>query len=150
MAEDSRLVTDFDLNIKGTSNLSGLVITGTITAAADGTASKQHLLTLIHFIVILVIGTSDFQTLDGIRVLGNSANIELFTTNDEITLEYDDRISLNFSPDDANIITFVENAGEYIRDKARVNIIDNDGKFVDVALELQNLMQNLILYRTAD
>ena len=39
--EDERLDTMFQLNVKGLG--SGLVVSGTITAAADGTASKHYL-----------------------------------------------------------------------------------------------------------
>ena len=41
--EDGRLDTRFQLNVKGTTTFAGaLVVTGLITAAADGTASKHH------------------------------------------------------------------------------------------------------------
>ncbi|CAI8008867.1 hypothetical protein GBAR_LOCUS6036 [Geodia barretti] len=70
--EEGRILdTSFQLNIKGTTQFGGaLVVPGLITAAADGTAS-----------------TSDFERLSPIR-LTNSADIRLFTSNDEITLEY--------------------------------------------------------------
>ena len=38
--EDDRLDTDFRLNVKGTTAFPGLIIRGTITAEAAGTASK--------------------------------------------------------------------------------------------------------------
>ena len=40
MVEDERLDTSFQLNVKGMTAFSSLIITGTITAMADGTASK--------------------------------------------------------------------------------------------------------------
>ena len=41
--EEERLDTMFRLNVKGTTQIgSGLVVTGTITATADGTASKSE------------------------------------------------------------------------------------------------------------
>ena len=57
---------------------------------------------------------------------GSSDNqeIRLFTRNDQITLEYDDRVQLVFTPNDPG----VEGVGEYIRDTAIVNIIDNDSR----------------------
>ena len=55
-----------------------------------------------------------------------SAEIRLFTANDEVTLEYEDRVRLNFNPTAANLITGL---GEYVRNSAIVNIIDNDCKF---------------------
>ena len=39
--EDARLDTDFRLNVKGMTAFPGLIIRGTITAAAAGTASKK-------------------------------------------------------------------------------------------------------------
>ena len=58
-----------------------------------------------------------------------SAEIRLFIANDEVTLEYDDRVLLNFDPTAANLIPGLESFGEYIRNTAIVNIIDNDCKF---------------------
>ena len=41
--EDERLDTMFQLNVKGTTQFgSALIVTGTITATADGTASKSE------------------------------------------------------------------------------------------------------------
>ena len=57
-----------------------------------------------------------------------SVEIRLFTSNDQITLEYDDRVLLVFTPDNPGLIPAVEAEGEYIRDTAIVNIIDNDSK----------------------
>ena len=61
---------------------------------------------------------------------GNSDNqeIRLFTRNDQITLEYDDRVQLVFTPSYPDLIPVVEDVGEYIRDTAIVNIIDNDSR----------------------
>ena len=56
----------------------------------------------------------------------NNAQVRIFTTNDDITLEYDDSIILVFIPDDPALIPGLEAAGEYIRDTATVNIIDDD------------------------
>ena len=43
MDEEERLDTMFQLNVKGTSPFSGgLIITGVVTTAADGTASKSE------------------------------------------------------------------------------------------------------------
>ena len=60
----------------------------------------------------------------------NNAQVHIFTTNDGITLEYDDSIILVFTPDDPALIPGFEAAGEYIRDTATVNIIDDDSKFL--------------------
>ena len=60
-----------------------------------------------------------------------SAEIRLFTANDEVTLEYDDRVRLDFDPSAADLITGLESLGEYVRNTAIVNIIDNDCKHND-------------------
>ena len=57
------------------------------------------------------------------------AEIRLFTANDEVTLEYEDRVRLNFDPTAADLITGLGSMGEYVRNTAIVNIIDNDCKF---------------------
>ena len=59
----------------------------------------------------------------------NSAEICLFTSNDVLTLEYNDTVLLRFAPDSPLLIAGVENAGGYIRDTATVYIIDNDSKY---------------------
>ena len=41
VAEDARLVTEFALNVVGTTQFPTLVISGIITSEANGTASKQ-------------------------------------------------------------------------------------------------------------
>ena len=73
------------------------------------------------------VGTSDFQRLTPLGVT-NSAEIRLFATNDEVTLEYDDRVLLRFTPDQPVLIPSPEGMGEYIRDTATVHIIDSDCK----------------------
>ena len=55
-------------------------------------------------------------------------NIRLFTTNDEVTLVYDDTVILRFNPAIPEFIPAVESVGEFIRDTGTVNIIDNDSK----------------------
>ena len=70
-------------------------------------------------------GGADYEQLVPISVT-NSAEIRLFTTNDEITLETNERILLTFTPDSSGLIDVVEGEGEFIRGSAIVNIIDND------------------------
>ena len=72
---------------------------------------------------------SDFEQLDHIR-FSNTARIVLFMVNDEVTLEYDDRVHLGFIPDNASLIRELEDMGEFIRGSAIVNIIDNDCKYL--------------------
>ena len=119
----------FQVNVKGTTQFSNLVMAGTITAEAAGTASNGYFVLLIlHTTSSFVIGDSDFVGMGPINLFNNSADIRLFTTNDEITLETDDRVQLIFTPTNALIIGFLESAGEYVRDSAIVNIIDTDCK----------------------
>ncbi|CAI8050963.1 Extracellular matrix protein 3, partial [Geodia barretti] len=103
-----RLFTGFQLNVKGTTQHSGLHLIGTIVAEAGGSATDN-----------------DFERLAPIRVV-NSVDISLFATNDEITLEYNDKIELKFIPDLSGLITSLEGLGEYIRNSTTVHIIDND------------------------
>ena len=129
VTEDDRLDTVFQVNVKGTTQFSTLAMTGTITAQAAGTASNGYFVLLIlHTTSSFVIGDSDFVGMEPITLFNNSADIRLFTTNDEITLETDDRVQLIFTPTNALIIGGLESAGEYVRDSAIVNIIDTDCK----------------------
>ena len=72
---------------------------------------------------------SDFERLLPIRVSNAAASIRLFTANDDISLEYDDRVRLEFTPDNPALINGVEGMGQYFRTTAFVNIVDlDDGK----------------------
>ena len=71
--------------------------------------------------------SSDFERLTPISVT-KSEEIRLFAANDEITLEYDDRVLLQFTPDNPGLIPGLEAMGEYIRSSATVYIIDSDCK----------------------
>ena len=70
---------------------------------------------------------SDFEPFLPIAV-NNRADLRLFPADDKVTLEYNDRVMLTFNPRAAGLIPGLENVGEYIRDSAIVNIIDNDRK----------------------
>lgn len=71
--------------------------------------------------------TSDFEQFQPIE-FSNSVWVSLFTANDEVTLEYDDKVQLNFTADNPGLIIGLETLGEYVRDTATINIIDNDCK----------------------
>ena len=58
----------------------------------------------------------------------NANSILVFPVNDEITLEYDDRVLLRFTSNVTNLFSDQANRFEYIRDTAVVNIIDNNRK----------------------
>ena len=76
---------------------------------------------------------SDFQSLTLSNQMVTPTQdiaIQLFSRNDDITLEYNDTVILRFTanPGLAPLISQLEMAGEYIRDTAIVDIIDNDRK----------------------
>ena len=79
------------------------------------------------YIFFTTIGSTDYINLLPIEFVTN-AEIQLFTSNDDITLEYNDTVILRFTPDNPLLIAGVQDAGEYIRDTAIVYIIDNDSK----------------------
>lgn len=74
----------------------------------------------------------DYEELIPISIQLDSQNslqeINILSKNDEITLEYDDRIILTFTPQTTGNNTDLENVGEYIRSSAMVNVIDTDRK----------------------
>ena len=81
------------------------------------------------------IDTTDFQpfsTTDCTVTAANNIAIQLFSRNDDITLEYNDTVILRFivNPGFAGLIQQLEAAGEYIRDTAIVNIIDENRKYL--------------------
>ena len=77
---------------------------------------------------VVSVGSTDVDTFRPI-IFTNNADLHLHVFNDQITLEYDDKVLLRFtSSSSSNFITNLENAGEYIRDTATVNIIDTDCK----------------------
>ena len=84
-------------------------------------------------IIKLSTDTTDFQpfsTYQRTVTAANDIDIQLFSRNDAITLEYDDTVVLRFivHPALARLIQQIEAAGEYLRDNAIVDIIDNDRK----------------------
>ena len=91
-----------------------------------------------HCNTSLPVVSSDFENLQPIGVSVTSAlpsaEIRLFTANDEVTLEYEDRVRLNFIPTAADLITALEALQEYVRNTAIVNIIDNNGKDIIIAV----------------
>ena len=64
-----------------------------------------------------------------------------------IALEYDDTVMLRFTPDYDTFISDVENAGQFIRDTAIVNIIDNDSKLLKYSNIEQYDLYHVALYR---
>ena len=127
VSEDARLDTEFRRSVKGTSQFgNALLLNGVIRAAADGTASRHTVDVGLEPPVCT--GDTDFYRLSPVPVASNGAEIRVFTANDEVTLEYDDRILLTYTPSAAGLIPGVEAEGEYVRNTAIVGIIDNDSK----------------------
>ena len=73
---------------------------------------------------------ADYQEFPSITVELFSDNIVIQTIDDDITLEYDDRLDLTFalSPDVADLTQMLEAEGEYLRNTVSVTIVDNDGR----------------------
>ena len=76
----------------------------------------------------IFIGSTDFINLQPIRC-ETSAHVHLFTSNDDLTLEYNDTVILRFTPDSPLLLPGIESTGEYVRDTATVYIIDTDSKY---------------------
>ena len=79
------------------------------------------------------IDTTDFQpfsTNQRTITATDDIAIQLFSRNDDITLEYNDTVILRFIVNSglASLIQQLRTAGEYIRDTATVDIADNDRK----------------------
>ena len=83
----------------------------------------------IEFLLNFISGQADFVPLMPISFV-NETEIRLFTSNDQITLEYDDSVILTFTPDNPVLVAGLETQGEYVRDSATVHIIDNDCKCI--------------------
>ena len=75
-----------------------------------------------------------------IILVDNYADIHLFINNDETTLEYDDSVILIFTPFDPALITALEAEGEYIRDSATVNIIDDNSTWCSSVRRMDNTL----------
>ena len=136
MIEGHRVYTEFALNVKGVTQTTAIIV-GSINAVADGTASKLYENNThrnkIMFILTIVIGLFDFLELTTIiysSARSDTQAIILSTNNDQITLEYEDRIQLTFTPDNPSLIANFEDIGEYIRDFSTINIVDNDSKWL--------------------
>ena len=73
---------------------------------------------------------ADYEEFSSITVQGFHDNIVIQTIDDDITLEYDDRLDLTFAlpPDRAFLTQILEAMGEYLRDTVSVTIIDNDSR----------------------
>ena len=80
-------------------------------------------------------GVLDYAEFVPINTTTNSTEINIKMIDDDISMETNESVILRFVPhrDD---LCFLEAKGEYVRDTATVNIIDNDGKCLPLQLVL--------------
>ena len=78
--------------------------------------------------------SSDFEVLPPRQMSGGE--VQFFTRNDEITLEYDDRVLLVYTPEITDLAQQLEQLvpPEFLRDTATVQIDDNDREKIYVIL----------------
>ena len=89
---------------------------------------STHQCVLLYSIILFLPAPGfDFANLIPIT-FANETNIRLVTLNDDTTLEYNEYVTLTFTPNNPAGITGLEDEGEYVRASAIVNIIDNDRK----------------------
>ena len=74
---------------------------------------------------------TDFEQMRLIT-FSNTAEIQFFTQEDQIALEYEDTVLLRFTPYISNLEGVVEGYGEYIRSTATISIIDDDRKLFEI------------------
>ena len=67
----------------------------------------------------------DFQALSA-QVISESTDISLVTVDDEIGMECEESIRLEFVHQFPPYIIFITSQGEFIRDAAILKVIDND------------------------
>ena len=87
----------------------------------------SSLISCAHSVVLLE-AVSDFQPLS-VQVISESTDISLVTVDDEMGMECEESIRLEFVHQFPPYIIFLASQGEFIRDTAIVNIIDNDRKY---------------------
>ena len=66
-----------------------------------------------------------------------TVDVRLFTINDDIALEYDDTVILEFKPLYPQFMEELGRKGEFIRESTVVKIIDNDSKLNVEGRELE-------------
>ena len=79
------------------------------------------------------IGESDFAVIPQ-SSFTNRVETSLSAPNDDITLEYADRVQLRFTPESPSLITTLEGLGEYVRDTVTVNITDDDREYLIIVI----------------
>ena len=77
--------------------------------------------------------STDFEVLSSQM---SGGEVQFFTRNDEITLEYDDRVSLVYTPEIADLAQLLEQQvpPEFLRANATLQIDDNDREKIYIIL----------------
>ena len=88
---------------------------------------------ILHTVQFSSVGTTDFQAIPprtlALTPTNPTTTFQLFANNDEITLEFEDKVQLMFTPAEG-VISALESINECIITTAIVCIIDNDRKCV--------------------
>ena len=79
------------------------------------------------YLEISILASQDYQHFRQVTTSESGATSVTFVTwDDEVTLEYDESVSLIFTPENQLLLDDIEAAGEFVRHTATVNIIDTD------------------------
>ena len=135
--EGVTLETTFGKDVKGESRFD-LDLAGNISVV-DDTASKSSLMLVQNvshgFLMCPVLASSDYENFTPLSRSGPEDTTITFTAwDDDITLEYDDRVFLTYTPERPLLIEATESAGEFIRYNATINIIDTDSKLLKLKI----------------
>ena len=84
----------------------------------------HHIISLLIFINLPE--TTDFEAIHQ-SIYGDNSEVTL-RTNDDMTVEHNENILLKYQHQIPLYTSFVTREGEFFRETAIVNIIDNDGK----------------------
>ena len=82
-------------------------------------------ITCVHNILVILEAVSDFQPFS-VQVISESTDISLVTVDDEMWMECEESIRLEFVHQFPPYVSFLADEGEFIRDTAIVKVIDND------------------------
>ena len=115
----------FQLNVKGMTQLgSSLFIPGNVTVEYASSESEKLPNSLIckRFVHHYSLGPVLFHQVSS----SNGISVQLIA----LYVQSNKRITLRFTPHNPDIVPQLEGVGEYVRDTAVVNIINNEGKLI--------------------
>lgn len=75
-----------------------------------------------------IIETADFKDIGTVRIDGENMSIPLMAVDDEVSLEYEETITVTFHSDIHNLADIGDLIQEFVRDETTVTIIDIDRK----------------------